>query len=120
MPVTVSLIDLVSTPGTKRVWPADFRAFAEEIESDPTDTATVLVAADWLRDHDEPVLEKAFRYFAKNQSLLMEKSRYGGWSIGLPTWLANIEHGRGVASDTPVAVLADMGFRLEVLAKELE
>ena len=118
--VSVPLIELVCVPGGKRVWPEEFRAFVEMIEADPDEPSNYTVAADWLHDQGEVWLEKAFRYFAKNESLTMRNDRYSGWAITLPPWLHNVEHGAGYASDTPAGVLADLGFRLKKLAEELE
>lgn len=119
MPVTVSLLELVSIPGTKPAWPSEFRGFVETIESAPDERTNYLVLADWLRDHGEEWLEKACRYFAKNETFRMEKRNWGWELLDAPRWLASVDHGIFSCLDTPAGVLAELGMRLRKLADEL-
>jgi len=121
MPVTVSLLDLVRVYGSKPVWPSEFRAFIDHIEADPEDMNNFLVAADWLKDMEEYVLEKAFRFVAKHGLRISNNHHYhGGWIIeNTPSWLGKVEHGLGCGNDAPAGALADLGLRLQKVAEEL-
>lgn len=65
MPVSVSLYELARVPDSMAVLPEDFMAVYEPLVSDPTDKTRWGVIADWLDEHDEPLLASAFRYISQ-------------------------------------------------------
>lgn len=83
MPVTVSLLELVSVPGTRPVWPAPLRAFEDKLAADPTDSATWGAAADWCQEDyvNEPALAEAFRWFHKRPEVVLAQ-RKESWCAG--------------------------------------
>lgn len=94
MPVTVSLLKIVSVPGTRDLWPADFAALVKKLEAKPTDKAAFGVTADWLDENGEPELARAFRYFSRKKEARLHKSSWpepgGSWDcVGLPDVLSD-------------------------------
>jgi uncharacterized protein (TIGR02996 family) len=62
VPVTVKLHDLVLLTGSKHLWPTEFRALADGLESQPDEHTGWGVLADWLKENDEPEFEEAARW----------------------------------------------------------
>ncbi len=82
MPVTVSLLQLVALPQSRRLWPEKFEALIAKAESGPRVKAQYGVIADWCQENDEPELAEAFRWVHKNPIVLV--TRYG--TDDAPRW----------------------------------
>ncbi len=85
MPFLVPLIDLVAIPGTRELWPDEFRAAVAKLEAAPDDKTAWGVIADWLDEEDanEPKLADAFRWVHKRANVVVAKSKYNPypWEI---------------------------------------
>lgn len=116
MPVTVKLSDLAPLPGTRGMWPTEFREFVDAIERDPEDRASWGAAADWCDEIDEPVLAAGFRFVHKHRNVVATKKagNWGHWELTeLPGWLSAgwtaITH---VRDGGLVKLVAELGQRL--------
>lgn len=76
MPVLVPLIDLVSVPNTRPLWPAAFAEAVTRVESG--DRAVAGELADRLDDIDEPDLAAGFRYLFTHPDVRLNCSRACG------------------------------------------
>lgn len=72
MSVSVSLLKLVATDGTQDVWPDEFRTAMDKVKEDKSERNALAVLADWLRDVDEPWLEKAVRFYLKRPGMTID------------------------------------------------
>lgn len=70
MPSTIKLLDLVSIPNTRHLWPKEFDGLVKAWEETKNNDQLGIIA-DWLDDNDEPELAHAFRWcYRRNIGLL--------------------------------------------------
>jgi uncharacterized protein (TIGR02996 family) len=79
MSVSISLLQLISTPGTQALWPERFRGLMAKLEENPDEIAQWKVIADWLQENDEPELEDAIRWFVRHEEVEADRDNYGSW-----------------------------------------
>ena len=117
MPVQVSLIDLVSVPGTRPLWPPEFEGFVKAMEGN--DRAAWGAAADWLRDHGETDLEEAFRFVFKRDKVSYKQDR-GTWVIeNLPRALNAHSYYGATDGKTLAGAVAALARVLKIAREEL-
>lgn len=61
MPVPIKLLDLVTIPNTRHLWPNEFDSLVKAWEETKSNDQLGIIA-DWLDDNDEPELAHAFRW----------------------------------------------------------
>jgi hypothetical protein len=79
VPVSISLLELVSVDGTRPLWPTDFAALVTEIEADPTNKDRWFVLAGWLEEFGEPELSGAIMYAHKRDEIELKCSGDGNY-----------------------------------------
>ena len=124
MPVTISILDLLEYPKTEALLPTEFTAFLPACEEAALDVSeernwtSFGAAADWLDEHDEPDLARAFRYIFRRPKIRFEKHSYGWSIVG-----ANLPYRPGSETghdDTLVATVAQLARHVKALRAELE
>lgn len=81
MSVTVSLLKLVATRGTRALWPEQFAGLVGQLEDEPKNRAQWGVVADWLDENEEPGLADGFRWVSKRPEVQASRDRFGAWSF---------------------------------------
>ena len=122
--VPVSLELLVSLPGTRPVWPADFAALIAKLEQEPNDVAQRSALADWCQEHDEPGLARAFAWLAKRPTveLVQRNERYqtASWGfVGLPAAVEATSFAAVSDSKTAAGAVAQLAHRLREVLESL-
>lgn len=122
MPVTVSLEALVSVPGTRPLWPDEFRALVDELEANPDDKVRWGVVADWVEDRGEPEYAAAFRWVGKRDGVKVSHKYNGSdrpywWPDGVPEPMELVTfHG----CDTLPGMVERLAARLREVRKMVE
>lgn len=132
--VEVSLLELVSIPNTRPVWPEQFRDLVATCEANPDERTTFGVVADWCDEHGESEYGRAWRWLSKRPCVKDEsgnyvsgvevvcRKEYGAypdWSLrGLPRSVAIFEDLRDVT--TLVGRVAGLARRLIEIDQELQ
>lgn len=132
--VEVSLLELVSIPNTRPVWPSEFAAMVATCEESPNDRTTFGVLADWCDEHNEPELGRAWRWLSKRPPLVDDRGEhvggvrveykstsYGGWEWmlkGLPGSVTIFKDYRD--SSTLAGRVAGLARRLIELDAEIQ
>ena len=117
MPVEVSLELLVSLPGTKPVWPEQFRDLVETIEESFDERTRWVTAADWCGDHEEHGLARAFAWVAKRRHIEVRNAspHTRHWLIdGLPA-AVTAEYVPSTDKSTLAGAIAELAARLRKL-----
>ena len=122
--VSVSLELLVSLPGTRTVWPADFAALVAKLEEQPNDVAQRSALADWCQEHDEPGMARAFAWLAKRPAVLLlnPRERYTTASWGfdvLPAAVAATSYPAMSDNKTAAGAVAQLAHKLRELEESL-
>jgi hypothetical protein len=73
--VSVSLLKLVSLPGTREAWPDDFAGKVAVLDEAPGEKAAYGVIADWCDENGEPELGRAFRWVMRRETVSVENAR---------------------------------------------
>ena len=63
--VEVSLLELVSIPNTRPVWPTEFASLVSGCEADPEDRTLFGVVADWCDERGETEYGRAWRWLMR-------------------------------------------------------
>lgn len=124
MPVTVSLLDVVSVERTRPIWPEQFAALVAALEARPDDRDQMRVIADWLQENGEPALEGAFRYVAKRPEVTLRDAstseHYRYWVLDdVPYGVASQKVERE-DSGTAAGAFARLALQLAAARRDLE
>ena len=126
MPVLVSLLDLVSVPNTRPVWPAELRDAVGRLEA-ADDRTQAGELADWLDEHGESVLADGFRYLANHLFVTWASNRDSYslrvWRLdGLPPVLYHTVLPPDTVSDwtTLAGAAASLGRRINKAREDLK
>lgn len=118
--VGVSLLKLVSLPGTAPVWPEDFAGKVELIHETPAEKSAYLVIADWCDENGEPELARAFRWIGGRHLVEVRNSQRPKvenpyWTLdNLPAALAAVFPQKADRRTIP-GLMADLATALEEL-----
>src|SRR5262245_53321256 len=81
IPITPLEKVLAETPDVEK-WPAEFAQLNAELEADTDNFTLWLGIADWLKEHDEPTLAKAYQWVvAKTMYARTGYALRGYWSF---------------------------------------
>lgn len=117
---SVSLLKLVSLPGTREAWPDDFAGKVAVLDEAPDQRAAYGVIADWLDENGEAELGRAFRFVLNRTLVEVRNSRlpHTGpphWTLdGLPRALATVMPQKADRATIP-GLMADLAAALEEL-----
>jgi hypothetical protein len=128
----VSLLELVSIPNTRPVWPAEFASLVSKCEQNPDDRTPFGVLADWCDERGEVELGRAWRWLSKRTwdeskgvgvQVLFVPPKWGAlddWEIRhLPLSLQRPAGHAGYCS-TLAARVADLAKRLAEVDREVQ
>ena len=120
MPVNISLLHMVSLPGTRDLWPDDFRALVEPLEEDPSDRNRWGVLADWLSEQDEIQMADTCRWIFRHPEVVIKEVN-GHWH-GYHLPVAVDAHWSYIKSDnsTLPGLVSALCYALEAARKEVE
>lgn len=124
VPVSVSLYELARVPAGLAVLPEELKAMLDPLEKEPEDKTRWGVIADWLDEHDEPLLAAAFRYVSKRPIKIRKRNPHrsdGVWGFyDVPAVVDTYYTDRGFEPSTLLGATAALASALDKARKETE